>query len=115
MNVLVDLKNHNVRDTFFLVCDGLNGLLNVVANVWPLTTVQTCIIHLIRSTFKLASKEDRHIFNRDAKPIYTTLNPTATGAALDGLTEEWGKKYGRSSGSGSPRGKSSSRPQTTIF
>jgi transposase-like protein len=56
MAVLTDLRNRGVRDVFFLVCDGLKGLPEVVANVWPLTTVQTCIIHLIRNTFHLASK-----------------------------------------------------------
>ena len=45
MSVLTDMKNRDVRDTFFLVCDGLRGLSEVVSNVWPLTTVQTCIIH----------------------------------------------------------------------
>jgi Transposase, Mutator family len=45
MSVLLDLKNRGVRDVFFLVCDGLKGLPAVVANVWPQTTVQTCIIH----------------------------------------------------------------------
>ena len=45
ISVLTDIKNRGVRDTFFLVCDGLKGLPDVVANVWPLTTVQTCIIH----------------------------------------------------------------------
>jgi transposase-like protein len=54
MSVLTDIKNRGVTDTFFLVCDGLKGLPDVVGNVWPLTTVQTCIIHLIRNTFKLA-------------------------------------------------------------
>ena len=49
MAVLTDLKNRGVRDVFFLVCDGLKGLPDVVVNVWPLTTVQTCIIHLIRN------------------------------------------------------------------
>jgi Transposase, Mutator family len=38
-----------LKDVFFLVCDGLRGLPGVVAHVWPLTTVQTCIIHLIRN------------------------------------------------------------------
>ncbi len=55
---LTDIKNRGVTDTFFLICDGLKGLPDVVGNVWPLTTVQTCIIHLIRNTFKLASKKD---------------------------------------------------------
>jgi putative transposase len=94
MSVLTDIKNRGVRDTFFLVCDGLKGLPEVVGNVWPLTTVQTCIIHLIRNTFKLASKKDWDALKRDVRPIYTAVNPTAARAALEELTEKWGKKYG---------------------
>ena len=45
MSVLTDLKNRGVTDTFFLVFDGLKGLPEVVSNVWPMATVQTCIIH----------------------------------------------------------------------
>ena len=44
MSVLTDLRNRGVRDVFFLVCDGLKGLPDVVENVWPQTIVQTCII-----------------------------------------------------------------------
>ena len=94
MSVLTDINNRGVRDTFFLVCDGLKGLPEVVANVWPLTTVQTCIIHLIRNTFKLATKKDWDALKRDVKPIYTAPNPAAARAALDELTEKWGKRYG---------------------
>jgi putative transposase len=43
MSVLVGLKNRGVRDVFFLVCDGLKGLPEVVDNVWPHTIVQTCM------------------------------------------------------------------------
>jgi Transposase, Mutator family len=45
MSVLTDLRNRGVRDVFFLVCDGLKGLPDVVENVWPQAVVQTCIIH----------------------------------------------------------------------
>jgi transposase-like protein len=45
MAVLTDIRNRGVTDVFFLACDGLKGLPEVVANVWPLATVQTCIIH----------------------------------------------------------------------
>jgi len=45
MSVLTDLRNRGVRDVFFVVCDGLKGLPEVVSNVWPRTIVQTCIIH----------------------------------------------------------------------
>jgi transposase-like protein len=93
MSVLTDLKNRGIRDVFFLVCDGLKGLPEVVGNVWPLTTVQTCIIHLIRNTFHLASKRDWDALRRDVKPIYTAVNAAAARAALDEMTEKWGQRY----------------------
>lgn len=93
MSVLTDIKNRGVKDRIFLVCDGLKGLPEVVANVWPLTTVQTCIIHLIRNTFRLASKQDWDALKRDVKPIYTAVNATAARAAFEELTERWGRKY----------------------
>src|SRR5206468_5623263 len=93
MAVLTDLKNRGVNDTFFVVCDGLKGLPEVVSNVWPLTTVQTCIIHLIRNTFRLASRRDWDALKHDVKPIYTAVNATAARAALDELTEKWGTQY----------------------
>jgi transposase-like protein len=93
MSVLVDLKNRGVQDVFFLVCDGLKGLPEVVTNVWPLTIVQTCIIHLIRNTFRLTSRADADAIKRDIKPIYTAPNAAAALAALDELEEKWGTKY----------------------
>ncbi len=94
MAVLTDLANRGVKDTFFVVCDGLKGLPEVVSNVWPLSIVQTCIIHLIRNTFRLASRKDWDAMKRDIKPIYTAVNADAARAALDELTDKWGTKYG---------------------
>jgi putative transposase len=94
MSVLTDIRNRGVKDVFFLVCDGLKGLPEVVGNVWPLTIVQTCIIHLIRNTFRLASKRDWDALKRDVKPIYTAVNATAARVALDELTDKWGARYG---------------------
>ena len=91
--VLTDLKNRGVTDTFFVVCDGLKGLPDVVGNVWPLTTVQTCIIHLIRNTFRLTSRKDWDAVKRDVKPIYTAPTAAAARAAFDDLAERWGTKY----------------------
>lgn len=93
MSVLTDIRNRGVRDVFFLVCDGLKGLPEVVANVWPLTTVQTCIIRLIRNTFRLASKKYWDQLKHDVRPIYTAPNPTAARAAFDELAEKWGQRY----------------------
>ena len=94
MAVLTDLKNRGVKDAFFAVCDGLKGLPEVVASAWPQAIVQTCIVHLIRSTFHLASKRDWDALKRDVKPVYTAVNATAARAALDELAGKWGTRYG---------------------
>jgi putative transposase len=93
MAVLTDLRNRGVKDVFFCVCDGLKGLPDVVTNVWPRTVVQTCVIHLIRNTFRLASKRDWDALKRDIKPIYTAVNATAARAAFDELADKWGTRY----------------------
>jgi len=94
MSVLTDLKNRGVRDVFFVVCDGLKGLPDVVVNVWPAAIVQACIVHLIRNTFRLTSKRDWDAMKRDVKLIYTAVNAAAARAALDELAEKWGSRYG---------------------
>ncbi|MEU8014323.1 IS256 family transposase [Micromonospora parva] len=93
MSVLTDLRNRGMKDVFFLVCDGLKGLPEVVTNVWPRTVVQTCIIHLIRNTFRLTSRRYWDELKRDIKPIYTAVNADAARAAFDDLAEKWGGRY----------------------
>jgi putative transposase len=93
MSVLTDLRNRGIKDVFFVVCDGLKGLPDVVSNVWPQAIVQTCIIHLIRNTFRLTSRKYWDELKRDVKPIYTAVNASAARAALDDLTEKWGARY----------------------
>jgi hypothetical protein len=69
-------------------------LPEVVGNAWPQAIVQTCIVHLIRNTFHLASKRDWDALKRDVKPIYTAVNAAAARAALDELAGTWGGRYG---------------------
>ena len=93
MSVLTDLRNRGIKDVFFLICDGLKGLPDVVASVWPETIVQTCIIHLIRNTFRLTSRKDSDAVKRGIKPIYEAPTPDAAAAALEEFAEAWEKKY----------------------
>ncbi|AEH07706.1 MULTISPECIES: IS256 family transposase [Protofrankia] len=91
--VLTELKNRGVTDVLILVCDGLTGLPDAVAQVWPVTIVQTCIVHLLRNSFRYASKKDWPALAKDLKPVYTA--PTEA-AALDRFTDfaaTWEKKY----------------------
>src|SRR5205085_12319270 len=93
MSLLVGLKNRGVRDVFFLVCDGLKGLPEVVENVWPHTIVQTCIIHLIRNSFRLVPRQQWDALRKDLKLIYTA--PTPDAAALAGYrTGRTGREMG---------------------
>src|SRR3954462_9406601 len=92
MSVLVDLKNRGLADVFFVVCDGLKGLPDTVEAVWPQAIVQTCIIHLIRNTFRLTSRADSDAIKREIKPIYSAVNADAALVALDELEEKWGTK-----------------------
>jgi putative transposase len=93
MAVLTDLRNRGVKDTFFVVCDGLKGLPEVVGNVWPQAIVQTCIIHLIRNTFRMTSRKYWDEVKRDLRPIYTAVNADAALTAFGELTDKWEGRY----------------------
>jgi putative transposase len=64
MSMLTDLRNRDVKDVFFLVCNGLKACPKSWWTVWPKAIVQTCIVH-IRDTFRLASKRDWPALKRD--------------------------------------------------
>jgi len=91
--VLTDLKARGVKDVFFVVCDGLKGLPDSVNAVFPQAIVQTCIIHLIRGTFRYASRKYWDELSRDLKPIYQAPSAAAAETALDRLDEKWGARY----------------------
>jgi putative transposase len=79
LGVLTEIKNRGVEDVCMVVCDGLNGLPDSVTTAWPLTTVQACVLHLIRNTFRYASRRDWDAIGKQLRPIYTA--PTAAPAA----------------------------------
>jgi putative transposase len=89
MAVLTDLKNRGVADVFFVVCDGLKGLPNSVNTLWPMAIVQICIIHLIRGSFRFASRKYWDELSKDLKPIYQAVNADAAAGALDALDDKW--------------------------
>ena len=93
LSVLTELKNRGVDDVFFLICDGLKGLPDAVGAVWPLAIVQTCVVHLLRNTFRHASKKDWDAIKRDVKPIYTAPSAAAAAAARDAMPDKWEARY----------------------
>jgi putative transposase len=93
MRVLAEIKNRGTQDCLIAVCDGLKGLPEAIATVWPQTIVQTCIVHLLRNSFKYASKKDWAAIARDLKPIYTAPSESAALDAFAEFSVTWEKKY----------------------
>ncbi|MEY9997334.1 transposase-like protein [Streptomyces sp. V4I8] len=91
--VLTEIKNRGVRDVLMLVCDGLTALPEAVANVWPQTVVQTCVVHLIRTSLRYSSRRDWPELAADLKPVYTSVNEDEARLKLTEFDEKWGTKY----------------------
>ncbi|MGI5185538.1 IS256 family transposase [Dactylosporangium sp. CA-152071] len=93
LRVLTEIRNRGTQDVCIVVCDGLKGLPDAVATVWPRTVVQTCIVHLLRNSFKYASRKDWTAIAAALKPVYTAPSEQA---ALDRFAEfaaAWEQKY----------------------
>lgn len=93
LGVLTEIKNRGVRDVLIVCCDGLKGLPDAIAATWPEAIVQTCVLHLLRNTFRLAARQDWEKLAKDLRPIYTAVNETEARARFDEMCEKWCPKY----------------------
>ena len=94
MKVFNDLKTRGVGDILIAVTDGLKGMPEALATVFPATTLQTCIVHLIRNSLDFASWKDRKALAAALKPIYTAVSAEAALAELDAFEQgPWGRKF----------------------
>jgi len=94
MKVFNDLKTRGVNDILIAVTDGLKGMAEALGAVFPATTLQTCIVHLIRNSLDYASWKDRKALAVAIKPVYTAPSAEGALAELDAFEEgPWGKKF----------------------
>jgi putative transposase len=93
MQVLTDLKTRGVRDILICCVDGLTGFPEAIEAIFPKTTVQTCIIHLIRSSLRYVPRREREQLARDLKPIYTATDADQAQAELEAFDEKWGQRF----------------------
>lgn len=91
--VLSEILNRGTVDVLIVCCDGLKGLPDAIADVWPQAIVQTCVLHLIRNSFRYASKADWAELAKDLRPVYSAPTEAAARAALDELEQKWGERY----------------------
>jgi putative transposase len=93
MQVLTELKHRGVQDILIACVDGLKGFPEAIEAVFPTTTVQTCIVHMIRASLKYVSRKHYDAVTRDLRPIYTAINAEEAMRALEAFEEKWGKQF----------------------
>lgn len=94
MKVFNDLKTRGVEDILIAVTDGLKGMTEALAAVYPATTLQTCIVHLIRNSLDYANWKERKPLAAAIKPIYKAPSAEAAEAELAAFEAgPWGKKF----------------------
>jgi putative transposase len=93
LTVLTEIKNRGVDDACIVVCDGLKGLPDAIGATWPLAIVQTCVLHLIRHTFRLAARQHWDAVARALRPVYTAPTEQAAKERFVEFTSVWGERY----------------------
>ena len=94
MKVFNDMKTRGVNDILIAVTDGLKGIGEALGAVFPATTLQTCIVHLIRNSLDYASWKDRKLLAAALRPVYTAASAEAAADALGEFEQgQWGRKY----------------------
>ena len=76
-----------------VVCDGLKGLPDAIGTVWPQAIVQTCVVHLLRASFRYAARQDWDKIAKALKPVYTAPTAEAAEDRFLEFQEAWGDKY----------------------
>lgn len=93
LNVLTELKNRGVNDAFIVCCDGLNGLPEAIAAVWPRADVQTCVVHLVRNTLRYTPQNVWAKITPDLRAIYTAPTLDAATERFSEFEEKWGERF----------------------
>jgi transposase-like protein len=93
LRVLAEVKNRGTNDVLMVVCDGLKGLPDAIAQVWPQAVTQTCVVHLLRNSFRYASRRDWEAIAKALRPVYTAPSESAALDAFAGFSGAWEAKY----------------------
>jgi transposase-like protein len=93
LHVLTELKNRGVADVLMVICDGLTGLPDAITTVWPATITQTCIVHLLRNSFRYAGRQHWDAIAKALKPVYTAATEAAARERFAEFAQEWGGRY----------------------
>src|SRR5882724_2610662 len=93
LQVVTELKNRGVKDIFIACVDGLKGFPEAIESVFPQTTVQLCIVHLVRHSLNYVGWKQRKEVARELKLIYTAATDMEAEQRLVAFSAKWDEKY----------------------
>ena len=94
LKVMNELRNRGVEDILIAVVDGLKGFPEAITTVFPLASVQTCIVHLSRYCLSFCGWKERQALARELKAIYRAETAEVAAKRLSEFEAgPWGKKY----------------------
>jgi transposase-like protein len=94
MKVFTDLKTRGCHDILIAVTDGHKGMSEALAAIYPATTLQTCIVHLLRHRLDFANGQERKSLAAALRPVYTAASADAAAVALDVFAQgPWGTRF----------------------
>jgi len=93
LRVMNELKNRGVADVFIAVVDGLKGFPEAITAVFPETSVQTCIVHMIRNSLNFVGWKERKAVASDLKLVYRAATAEAAARQLDAFEGKWSERY----------------------
>jgi putative transposase len=93
LTVLSDLKQRGVEDILISCVDGLKGFDTAINTVFPRTTVQLCIVHQLRNSFRFVPDKHLKEFVKNIKTVYQAPTAEQGWENLQGMQEQWGSRY----------------------
>jgi len=93
LSCLTDLKSRGLRDIFVACIDGLSGFPEAIHAAYPQTSVQLCIVHLVRAALRYVSTQDSPAVVADLKKIYQAATVLEAEQALEVFAQAWDAKY----------------------
>ena len=93
LHVLTELKGRGVEDILFVCCDGLSGFRQAIEAAFPRAVVQTCIVHMIRSSLRYVPWNERKHLVDDLRTLYGAATQLDAELALEAFEKKWSKRY----------------------
>jgi len=93
LQVLTEMQNRGLKDIFIACVDGLKGFPQAIETVYPKTTVQLCIVHMVRASLNYVNWKQRKPVARDLKSIYRAATVEEAERQLAEFAAQWDRQY----------------------